>query len=429
MKIKQFCKTAVLLAAVCSIQTTALAVDAPATATATTPPTSTTTSQSATAKTNDSATTTKKASSELLPSDVVTDTENKQIKKIYDVDKTVSPDTIPQEDFERGGLKYTFQDLLRIELPEIDHKTHTEKVTLSSSSNNAQEVLKLLPKSKSISTADGYTGTAYLDIASISTKVAGTESVSNDLTATREYPDMSEMDMENIPKQINDGGHTLTFSDVEWKSNAEEVNNFGDEETTYTAVVTYTGTETTTHTTGYSITATYAGDVTRRTDNKVRYIAVYDGAPIEEIVEIPEEETKDQTPPDMTGLVDDKQQDEARKNCPLPVSWILCGVFALLALLFAIRPPMCRRMLHNMQVTILDARDKAKEGFQKFNTETERIINERNEQQAAEDAAERERQEVFGPIGKLKSAMRSRRNRTPEAESFDVQDDDEDGSR
>ena len=87
-------------------------------------------------------------------------------------------------------------------------------------------------KAKSVSTTDGYTGTAYLDISSISTKVAGTESVSNDLSATREYPGMTEMDMESIPKSITENGHTLRFADVEWKEANDEADNFGTVQTT-----------------------------------------------------------------------------------------------------------------------------------------------------------------------------------------------------
>ena len=119
----------------------------------------------------------------------------------------------------------------------MERKVHSETVTVSSSSSNTNDVLSLLPKSKSVSTTDGYSGTAYLDISSISTKVAGTESVSNDLSATREYPGMTEMDMESIPKSITENGHTLRFADVEWKEANAEADNFGTVQTTYTAVV------------------------------------------------------------------------------------------------------------------------------------------------------------------------------------------------
>ena len=372
MKIKKFCATATLLAAACAMQAGAMAADTP-TAAATAGTATQSTVGTAVTATNQTANT-DAATGELLPSDVQTSSDGLQLKKIYDVDKTTSPDKIPQADFERGGFKYTFEDLLKIELPEMDRKVHSETVTVSSSSNNTNDVLSLLPKSKSVSTTDGYTGTAYLDISSISTKVAGTESVSNDLSATREYPGLSEMDMESIPKSITENGHTLRFADVEWKEANDEADNFGTVQTTYTAVVSYTGTATSSRTTGYTVTATYAGEVSRRNNEGVRYIAVYSGTPIEEIPAIPEEEQgHEEDPPDLTGLIDPEQEQQNSRNdehkAPL-ISWVLCAIFGILMLLFAFRPPMCRRMMQQMQQGAQAVREK-------INNETERIKSER----------------------------------------------------
>ena len=398
MKIKKFCATAALLATACSMQAGATAAEPPEAGTATQ-----STVGAAVTTTNQTAST-DAATGELLPSDVQTSSDGLELKKIYDVDKTTSPDKIPQADFERGGFKYTFEDLLKIEIPEMERKVHSETVTVSSSSNNTDDVLSLLPKSKSVSTTDGYTGTAYLDISSISTKVAGTESVSSDLSASREYPGMTEMDMESIPKSITENGHTLSFADVEWKETNDEVDNFGTVQTTYTAVVSYTGTATSSRTTGYTITATYAGEVSRRNNEGVRYIAVYSGAPIEEIAAIPEDEQgHEEDPPDMTGLIDpeqEQQENQSDEHQAQLVSWVLCAVFGILMLLFAFRPPMCRRMMQQMQQGAQAVRNK-------INTETERIKSERQ----AEEEKERERQQIFGPLEKVKAAIRSRRKR------------------
>ena len=379
MKVKKFCATATLLAAACAMQAGALAAEVPA---ATGTATQSTVGTAVTSATQTAST--DAATGELLPSDVQTSSDGLQLKKIYDVDKTTSPDKIPQADFERGGFKYTFEDLLKIELPEMERKVHSETVTVSSSSSNTNDVLSLLPKSKSVSTTDGYTGTAYLDISSISTKVAGTESVSNDLSATREYPGLSEMDMESIPKSITENGHTLRFADVEWKEVNDEADNFETVQTTYTAVVSYTGTATSSRTTGY--------------------IAVYNGTPIEEIPAIPEEEQgHEEDPPDLTGLIDPEQEQQDSRNdehkAPL-ISWVLCAVFGILMLLFAFRPPMCRRMMRQMQMGAQAVREK-------INNETERIKSERQ----AEEEKERERQQIFGPLEKVKAAIRNRRKR------------------
>lgn len=345
----------------------------------------------------------------MLPSDVLTNDDGTELKKIYDVAKTVSPAQIPTEDFDRGGLHYTFSELLKIDMPETDHKTHSEQVSVSSSSNSASDVLSLLPKSKAIVTTDGYTGTAYLDTSSISS-TAGTTSVTSDLSATREYPNLTDMDMSSIPKSITENGNTLQLADVEWKESMDETDNFGTVSTTYTAVVKYTGSVTSTKTTGYTITATYSGDLTRRNDNKVRYIALYTGSPIVQQIEIVQQPAASEP----ETAVPDAAVTEPAYSKPanrLSVSWVLCGVFGILMLIFALRPPMCRRMMRQMQFAAQQACGRARDGITQIKTETERRKHEKAEKQAKDDEEERKRQQIFGPLDKLKAAIRSRRKR------------------
>ena len=211
MKIRLFCASAaLLLACVSPVQAAALADSEPSAAVETA-------SAAADAGTGSS----------YYPVDVQMSADGLTCKKIYDVPKDTSPDQIPQDDFDRGDMHYTFEDMLRIEMPDIDRKMHSETVTVSSTSDNSNDVMALLPKSKAVTTDDGYSGTAYLDVSSISTKVAGTESVSEALSATREYPNMPEMDMTDIPKTIEENGHTLTFDDIEWTEDTEETDNIG----------------------------------------------------------------------------------------------------------------------------------------------------------------------------------------------------------
>ncbi len=70
------------------------------------------------------------------------------------------------------------------------------------------------------------------------------------LSATRTYPNLSDADLELIPKTITDGGKTLTLGAVEWS---------GGENGFYTATATYTGTSSTRSATGYTVTASYTG--------------------------------------------------------------------------------------------------------------------------------------------------------------------------
>lgn len=407
MKVKSFCASAALLTAFALSPVSAMAADVPAAA----------------AQQQNTATAAATTGS-VLPSDVLTNDDGTELKKIYDVAKTVSPAQIPTEDFDRGGLHYTFSELLKIDMPETDHKTHSEQVSVSSSSNSASDVLSLLPKSKAIVTTDGYTGTAYLDTSSISS-TAGTTSVTSDLSATREYPNLPDMDMSSIPKSITQNGSTLQFADVEWQESKDETDNFGTISTTYTAVVKYIGSVTSTKVTGYTITATYSGDITRRNDNKVRYIALYTGSPIAQQVEIVQQPAASEpgTAVPDAAVTEPADSQPARR---LSVSWALCGVFGILMLVFALRPPMCRRMMQQMQFTAQKARD----GITQIKTETERIKREKKEKQAKDDEEERKRQQIFGPLDKLKSAIRSRRKRKsfPIAALAAPADEEQDGT-
>ncbi|MGO5029019.1 hypothetical protein [Candidatus Agathobaculum pullicola] len=405
MKIRIFCASAALLLA-CASPVQALAADAAPTAQTAAVAAGESTAKTAAADTRPAAEkTTEENQTEpaYYPVDVQMSSDGLTCKKIYDVPKTVSPDQIPQEEFDRGGLHYVLEDILRIEMPDIDYKMHSETVTVSSTSNNSNDVLALLPKSKSVTTDDGYSGTAYLDVSSISTKVAGTESVSEELSATREYPNMPEMDMTDIPKTIEDNGNTLTFSDIAWTSETEETDNLGTMETTYTAVVTYTGTATSSRTTGYTVTATYAGEVSHRNNDCMRYIAVYSGEPI--VIE-PEDNTE---PPDLTEILPPEPRIEPINQTEdgTPISWVLCAVFGVLMVLFAMRPPACRRMVMQMQAMASQARGKAQQTIK----ETEMKLREKQKQKQEQDEKLREEQYIFGPLEKIKAAIRNRRQR------------------
>ena len=59
----------------------------------------------------------------------------------------------------------------------------------------------------------------------------------------------------------------------------------------YTAVATYTGTATSSYVTGYTVTADYTGTVSRIALNRVRYVAIFEGEPLEPAV--PMEESGD----------------------------------------------------------------------------------------------------------------------------------------
>lgn len=109
---------------------------------------------------------------------------------------------------------------------------------------------------------------------------------------TPRYPNLSDMDLEFIPKTTTEDGRTLQFADVQWQTdNTENVDDdpIGDR---FTAVVTYTGTASSKNVTGYTVTAQYSGEVEKISLDKVQYVAIFHGTPLEpSAVEVPEDET------------------------------------------------------------------------------------------------------------------------------------------
>ena len=84
-------------------------------------------------------------------------------------------------------------------------------------------------------------------------------------------------DTANIPKTIEDNGRTLTLQGIDWQTDNTATTDgyaLGDR---FTAVATYTGTATSSYVTGYTVTADYAGTVSRIALNKTRYVAIFEG--------------------------------------------------------------------------------------------------------------------------------------------------------
>jgi len=206
--------------------------------------------------------------------------EGVEIRKIYDLSPDADQAGIPRADFEHAGFYYTFVDLLKQELPEYEERSHTESVTLNSKKKDMESVLSLLPEQKEFVTDDGLSGILTLQLDTVQVETAGYGKSTKQVSVTRNYPNQVSQDTENIPKSIDDGGKTLTLSDIKWQTdNTANVSGYamGD---CYTAVATYTGTATSSYIKGYTVTAEYTGTVSRIALNKMRYVAIFEGIPI-----------------------------------------------------------------------------------------------------------------------------------------------------
>lgn len=225
------------------------------------------------------------------PTSISRSEDGTELKKIYDLGPEDDPAGIPRSDYEQDGFHYTLTDLLKQELPENESRQHTETVSLPSKNKDMESVLALLPAEKEFVTDDGLTGILSLDLSTVRVEVAGYGSSTKEVSATRSYPNLAGQDTQYIPKTIEEDGRTLTLQTVNWQTdNTANMDGYavGDR---FTAVATYTGTATSSYVKGYTVTADYTGTVSRIALNKVRYVAIFEGTPLEPILPTEDEST------------------------------------------------------------------------------------------------------------------------------------------
>ena len=227
------------------------------------------------------------------PTSVSRSEDGTEIRKYYDLSPEDDPAGIPRSDFEQDGYRYTLVDLLKQELPENESRQHTETVSLQSKSKDMESVLALLPQEKEFITEDGLSGVLTLQLDTVRVEVAGYGSSTREVSATRSYPNLASQDTANIPKSIEDNGRTLTLQNISWQTDntaSMDGYNLGDR---FTAVATYTGSATSSYVTGYTVTADYSGTVSRIALNKTRYVAIFEGMPLEPVAsEVSPDEAK-----------------------------------------------------------------------------------------------------------------------------------------
>lgn len=222
------------------------------------------------------------------PTSITRSEDGTEIRKFYDLSPEDDPSGIPRSDFEQDDFHYTLTDLLKQELPENESRQHTETVSLESKSKDMASVLALLPQEKEFITEDGLTGILTLKLDTVNVEVSGYGSSTKEVSVTRSYPNLADQDTANIPKTIQDSGRTLTLQDISWQTdNTASVDGYamGDR---YTAVATYTGSATSSYVKGYTVTADYTGTVSRIALNKTRYVAIFEGTPLQPVIDIPD---------------------------------------------------------------------------------------------------------------------------------------------
>ena len=220
------------------------------------------------------------------PTSIQCSEDKTELKKIYDLSPDADPAGIPRSDFEKDGYHYTLVDLLRQELPENESRQHTEHVSVESAKKDMESVLALLPQECEFITDDGLTGTLTLKLDTVQVEPSGYGSSTKQLSVKRSYPNLAEQDTQYIPKTIEDNGRTLTLSDIQWQTdNTANMDGYAVADR-YTAVATYTGSATSSYVKGYTVTADYSGTVSHIALDRVRYVAIFEGTPIQPAISV-----------------------------------------------------------------------------------------------------------------------------------------------
>lgn len=211
-----------------------------------------------------------------------------EIRKYYEMTVEEEPTEESRQGFVLEGYSYSLIDLLRQELPHEQSRGYEETVTVDSPSKELGDVLPLLAESKEIITEDGFVGLLTLDTPSIEVEVAGYKNSSWTVTASRTYPNLSNMDLQYIPTTTVEQGRTLTLADVDWQTdNTYNADDYGIGDR-FTAHATYTGTASSKNATGYTVSAQYRGTVEKISLEDVRYVAIFRGTALP----VPEEPTQ-----------------------------------------------------------------------------------------------------------------------------------------
>ena len=215
------------------------------------------------------------------PTSIVRSDDGTELKKIYDLSPEDDPAGIPRSDFRQDGFHYTMTDLLKQELPENESRQHTEKVSLQSAKKDMESVLALLPQEREFITDDGLMGLLTLRLDTVQVEPSGYGSSTKEISAKRSYPNLAEQDTQYILKTIEDNGKTLTLTDIQWQTdNTINMDGYAVADR-YTAIATYSGSATSSYVKGYTVTADYTGTVSRIALNRVRYVAIFEGTPIQ----------------------------------------------------------------------------------------------------------------------------------------------------
>ena len=217
------------------------------------------------------------------------------VRRTYALPPDINPAVIPTEDFEMFGQRFNFAYVLQQPTANESFMETRETVTMDAHSNDLNDILPNL-EPEIWYERDGFAGTLSLDIHSVASEAAGTTRQTSTATRQRAYPHISAPDNALVPRTITDGGTTFQLAAVDWQSDSVSAVDGHWVASGYTANATYTAQVTQNRTTGYTVSAEYAGTVYRTAQGQTLFTAVFYGEPIIEVwLEEPDSEPVEET--------------------------------------------------------------------------------------------------------------------------------------
>ena len=228
-----------------------------------------------------------------IPISVTTAELNGQqiLTEVYQAGQEIDPESLIKDDFTKGEFIYSYDNITKEETESIEKKNVTQTVEMQSNTKDLSKNIDLFAATIEYTDEDGFTGTLNFDPKSVTTEASGYRKKQSTVTETKTYDGLPYNDPTLLPQSVEKNGHQLSVSDIQWQEETLAEN--GSIPTSYKAVVTYSKSLSSNVASGYTVTAEYAGEVTKDDQSDIVYTITYTGLPVPEpepeIPETPEE--------------------------------------------------------------------------------------------------------------------------------------------
>ena len=219
---------------------------------------------------------------------------NEYVIKTFEVSADFDPSLLIEHGFEKNGFIFAHLTTEKKAIEQKQTEETGETIQVETASNRLEDVLKLLPATKSYE-RNGFSGTLALDTNSILTEAAGYTTKTSTVSTTQEYPGLMHADPSYVPQTATKNGTTLPLVDIKWTVMATGLAGDTLVPTEYKATATYSKNVSSRVPTGYVTTATYHGTVEKTVVNTMVYTLKYVGMPV--FVPTPEPEINPEKQP------------------------------------------------------------------------------------------------------------------------------------